>query len=602
METNMKSSTSLTALFGATFTASLLVTACGGGDGSFPAAAAPPPAPVPPVAEVAPAAIAAPGSLLGPLPANKQITAADCDASKLGTSIDVALIGEPVASVTLATPTWTVGVSPNPSYCTVNGVMAPVDTSATAKPINFRVVLPASWSYRAAQQGGGGMNGSIPGLTGTVDGYPSFVSRGWAVSGSDSGHTTGSDWALNDEAMRNLAYMQMKKTHDAAWVLIQRMYGQKPRFSYWYGGSQGGREGLTVVQRYPADYDGVIANVPIVNFSSLMLGPELIRIQEKPLANWVTQAKRSAISAEVMRQCDKLDGLVDGVINNYQACRAIFDVNQGTPGRKPWAAIRCPNNVDPNPADTSAAACLTDGQISTLQFTHTRYRFATPLANGVTSFGMWLPGTDPGGSGLIESQRFQGQEGATGASPVHSQLGILGVTGFLFQDLNANPLDYVEGGSLNARRVQISQYLDATNPDLSAFYKRGGKLISMMATNDTLASPAAQLDYYQSVHDRMGTPTVDMFARLYVVPGAGHGMSGNNYTVNGDGEAVAASALASTFDRISMLTDWVENNRAPDKTALVFGGTRTLPLCSYPMYPRYKAGPLTSASSYTCTN
>ena len=114
-------------------------------------------------------------------------------------------------------------------------------------------------------------------------------------------------------------------------LIVQRVYGERPRFNYFTGTSQGGREALTVAQRYPADYDGIIANVPIVSFSSLMLAPELIRIQEKPPANWVTRAKVNAIRAEFMRQCDGLDGLTDGVINNYMACRAIFDVTQGAP-------------------------------------------------------------------------------------------------------------------------------------------------------------------------------------------------------------------------------------------------------------------------------
>ena len=123
--------------------------------------------------------------------------------------------------------------------------------------------------------------------------------------------------------------MQMKKTHDAAMVLVERLYGARPRFNYYIGTSQGGREALTVAQRYPADYDGIAANVPIVGFSTLMLAPELIRIQEKPLANWVTPAKVNAIRGEFMRQCDTLDGLADGIINNYMACRAIFDVSAG---------------------------------------------------------------------------------------------------------------------------------------------------------------------------------------------------------------------------------------------------------------------------------
>ena len=137
------------------------------------------------------------------------------------------------------------------------------------------------------------------------------------------------------------------------------------------------------------------------------------------------------------------------------------------------------------------------------------YVFATPLANGVQSFGMWLPNTDPSGSGLIANTRFRGQEGAPETAPMHTHLGVLGVTGFLMRDLTANPLDYVEGGPLNARRVELSAILDSTNPDLSAFQKRGGKMIVAIGTNDTLASPGAQLDYYQSVIDKMGRAAVD---------------------------------------------------------------------------------------------
>ena len=113
-----------------------------------------------------------------------------------------------------------------------------------------------------------------------------------------------------------------------------------------------------------------------------MLAPELIRIHEKPAANWVTPAKINAIRGEFMRQCDALDGLADGIINNYMACRAIFDVSRGAPHRHPWTAKRCPGNADPDPADTSASACLTDGQISTLELVYSHYKFATPLANG----------------------------------------------------------------------------------------------------------------------------------------------------------------------------------------------------------------------------
>lgn len=523
------------------------------------------------------------------------ISQADCNAAKLGSSIEASASSEPVSNITLNAPTWTNASSSNQAFCRVNGAMAPVDPAAP--PINFGVTLPSRWAYRYAQMGGGGMNGSIPALAGA-----DYNNRGMATAGSDSGHTTGTAWAVNDESMKNLGYMQMKKTYDAAQVIQQRAYGAVPKYKYWFGTSQGGREGLTMVQRYPTAFDGVSVQVPIVNFSSLMMGPVWLRQQERPLANWVTQAKRTAISTEVIRQCDGLDGLADGVVNNYQACRALFDVNQGAPGRMPWASKRCPGNIDPNPADTTANACLTDGQISTLQYTHTRYLFATPLANNNLFFGMWLPGTDPGGSGLIVTTRYQGQEGAAANAPLFTHLGILGATGFLFQNVNANSLDYVEGGVLNDRRVEISAYLDAVDPNLNPFKNAGGKLMSVIGTNDTLASPGSQLDYYQSVIDTMGQASLDAFARLWVLPMTNHGLGGAAFNVNGNGESNTAFNIPNTYPRTDYMVNWVERNVAPPLTPEVTNGARSLPMCRYPAYPRYLGNglPAASASSYEC--
>jgi feruloyl esterase len=418
--------------------------------------------------------------------------------------------------------------------------------------------------------------------------------------GFGSQDPSANEWALNDEAVANLGYMQLKKTHDAAIGLMQRIYGERPQFSYFFGTSQGGREALTVAQRYPADYDGVSAEVPIVSFSTLMLAPELIRIQEKPLANWVTAAKVNAIRGEFMRQCDKLDGLSDGVINNYMACRAIFDVKQGAPNRDPWAAKRCPDNRDPNPQDTSAAACLTDGQIATLKMIYSPYMFSSPLANGTKSFGMWTPNTDPSGSGLIAPTRYRGQEGAAENAPPHSHLGVLGVTGFLMRDISANPLDYVEGGALNKRRVELSAILDSTNPDLSAFQKRGGKLLVVIGTNDTLASPGAQLDYYQSVLNKMGRAAVDSFARFFVLPQTDHSLNGRTYSVDGDGKEIAVQPIPNRYDRVGLITAWVEDAKAPGKSVPVTAGDRTLPMCSYPEFPKYSGGAAGAAASFTC--
>jgi feruloyl esterase len=565
---------------------------------------------------------AAGAQVSAPAAADVSITSDTCTSAKIGSEVPADKIGEPVHRVTLGAPAWTAATATSPGYCRVDGVIEPVDTAPTARPINFAVVLPAQWSRRAAQLGGGGMNGTIPNLTGGAGpGSPSLLARGFVTYGSDSGHQSGfgrgggragapprgggpdpaaNDWALNDEAIANLGYMQMKKTHDAAFVIIERLYGARPQFNYYIGSSQGGREALTVAQRYPADYDGIAANVPIVSFSTLMLAPELIRIKEKPLANWVTAAKVNAIRGEFMRQCDTLDGLADGIINNYMACRAIFDVSQGKKGRQPWAAKRCPGNVDPNPADTTAAACLTDGQIATLELTYSRYVFATALAHGTQAFGMWVPNTDPSGSGLIVNARFKGQEGATETSATHSHLGVLGVTGFLMKNLAANPLDYVEGGAFNKRREELSQMLDSTNPDLRAFERRGGKMIVTIGTNDTLASPGAQLDYYQAVLDKMGRRTVDRFARFFVMPQTGHGLSGTSYSVDGTGKTITPAPIPNQYDRNALLFDWVERGNAPPMSVVVTAGERSLPLCSYPSYPRYTGGPTEAATSYRC--
>ncbi|MFD0751839.1 tannase/feruloyl esterase family alpha/beta hydrolase [Mucilaginibacter calamicampi] len=551
------------------------------------------------------------------------IVISKADIEKAGRSIPASAIGEPVGSVVLYEPRWVEAAGTTPAHGIVEGSIMPVDPKSW--PINFRVILPASWSARGMQQGGGGMNGSLG-----VSARGAALGKGFALYGSDGGHQAGGmgpatgankplatgpsggdDWAVNDEAIKNLGYMQMKKTHDAAIVIMERVYGRKPAFNYYVGSSQGGREALTVAQRYPADYDGIIANVPILNNSTLMLAPVLVRIQEKAATNWVTPAKVKAITAEFLRQTDALDGVADGMINNYMAARAIFNVKDGIGPKDPWKALRSPNGIDPNPADATENAKLTDGQIKTLEFMYSPYTWKTPLANGVKSFGMWLPNTSPADFGLIANARFKGQEGAPENARPFTHLGIAGATGMLMQDLKANSLDYVEDGQYAKRRTEISTWLDATNPDLSAFYKRGGKMIITSGLMDNLASDGAQLDYYQSVIDKMGRAKVDEFARLFVVPHGGHGLSGKGYAVNGEGKPVTPKAIAGPNgdDNLDLLVLWVEKKQAPAKTLVVDGkgriGTDTKVkgylLCSYPNYPKYTSGAVEDASSYVST-
>jgi len=386
-----------------------------------------------------------------------------------------------------------------------------------------------------------------------------------------------------------------------------------------------------------------------VGFSTLMLAPTLSRIQERSQSAWVPPTKGRALLAEFMRQCDGLDARIDGVINDYVDCRALFNVNDGGREPDPWARLRCPNDVDPNPQDASERACLTARQIETVNFVFSDYAAHVKLANGRTAFGMWAPttavaggafgppppggpragpppgafppaaaagagppgpaparGGPPGGiamappGGLFVAQRYRGQEGAAADAPVFSTLGSNGVNGIVMQDLDANPLDY-DTAKYRARREQTSAWLDSTDPDLTAFRRSGGKLVVIIGTDDTIAPSGEQLDYYQSMLDAMGRRTVDGFARLYVLPQTGHGLTGNSAPIDGNGAAVQPTAIPSSTDRFALLRDWVEKGKAPGKSEVVTGTAGSRPMCSYPEYPRYVSGAADVAGSYACT-
>lgn len=565
------------------------------------------------------------------------LTESKCGSAELGAAIKTSQVGEPVSGVEFESK-WVAASGNTPAHCLISGNILPVDKSATARPIRFGVALPENWNRRAVQLGGGGMNGTVPGLTGGFGGGPG-LSSGFATYGSDSGHANGdSQWALNDEAIRNLGYAQLKKTHDVAVVLMERAYGARPEFSYFVGSSQGGREALTVAQRYPDDYDGVMSTVPIVGFSSLMMSRAHMRAQEIPLRNWVPPTKGNAVVAEFMRRCDNLDGLTDGIINAYYDCRALFDVNDRNGESDPWKARRCPNDVDPKPGDATQNACLTSGHIETLQMFFSRRMTDLKLANGRKDFGMWAPtvsvanaaalegavavapapggaprfggppgaraggpGGGGGGGGFLAGQRYNGQEGAPAGAPNFGNQGTIGVTGFVMQDLDANPIE-LDDRKYRARLELISGWLDSTNPDLGAFNKRGGKLLVTVGTDDTTASSGEQLRYYQTVLDKMGQKTLDSFARLYVIPQGGHGLAGRAAPINGDGKVMTESLqVANSADRFAMLQNWVEKGVAPGRSEVVSAGTRTMPMCSYPEYPRYNGGDINQAASYACT-
>ena len=357
------------------------------------------------------------------------ITASDCTSAKAGTSIVPSAIGAPVGSVTLSAPVWVEAAGAAPAHCRVNGSMAPVDTSSTAKPINFSVALPASWAHRAAQIGGGGMNGFVPNLVGGGPAGPSLVARGFATYGSDSGHQAsfgpgrggrgpaGSEsgggrlgaerrgdrqprsHADEEDARRGDGDHRARLRRAAALQLLHRHLAGRPR----------GADGRATLSRRLRRRRRERADRRLLDADAGARADSHPREAAGQLGD-AGQGQRDPRASSCGSATRSTGSPTASSTTTWPAAPSSTS-RRARPNRQPWAAKRCPNNVDPNPADTSAGACLTDGQISTLEFTYSRYRFATPLAHGTRSFGMWVPNTDPSGSGLILNSRFKGQEG-----------------------------------------------------------------------------------------------------------------------------------------------------------------------------------------------
>ena len=532
----------------------------------------------------------------------------NCDALA-GMTVPATAIGLPTSGATIAAADF-VPASPQtvtseravlaiPEYCRVTGRIAPVDPAAP--PINFHANLPASWNRKLAQLGGSGNNGVIPvalttgmhwGPESIPPNAPYALSRGFVVYGSDSGHQGGggrgaagtpppADWTTNDEAFTNFAYAQMKKTHDVVVTLVARFYGESIRHSYYLGSSQGGREALIVAQRFPQDYDGVFAQVPANTYVHLSIGEPLARAKAQAGDGWVTPGKVAIIGNEVLRQCDALDGLADGLVSNYKACDRRFD---SALTANPLAAVRCDGGGD------TSDSCLSDAQIRAVNAVHGSVSYPFALANGWTSFSGWPTGSESAANWKTLPAR------PTSAA----NFGVL--RSRIVRDPAANLLD-TDLAKYARELRQLSELIDAANPDLSTFRRRGGKLILKVNTTDYTVNPRWVMDYYDKVRRTMGADTVNQFVRFYVAIGLFHNRNvGRNPITN--------ALVPSYVDFIAMLDDWVEHGKAPADTQVLsemdplppFAVNATFPMCAYPMYPRYReAGDPKAAASYTCT-
>jgi hypothetical protein len=456
-----------------------------------------------------------------------------------------------------------------PAFCRVQGVIEPSADSH----IEFEVWLPmAGWNGRYEGLGNGGFAGSID-----YGGLADAVANGYAAAGTDTGHKGGAidaRWALgHPEKVADFGYRAVHETADKAKVIIAAFYGNRPRHAYFSSCSDGGREALMEAQRFPEDYDGILAGAPANYWTHLLAtaGSEDVFLND-PVSR-IPASKVPAIQAATLAACDAQDGVKDGVINDPSRCH--FDPS----------VLLCKG------ADSDA--CLTEPQLASLK----KIYEGPHDAAGKPIFPGRVPGGEagPGGWALwITGQR-------PGTSLMYG-FGTGFFADFVFNDAAWDYRTFQLDRDTKVADDKLARALNATDPDLKRFQSRGGKLIIYHGWNDPAISPLNSVDYFRSVQAKMGSKTTDEFARLYLVPGMQH--CGGGPGPNNFGQGQVEGGITRALER------WVENREAPDKIiATKFQAdnnpassvVRTRPLCPYPQVARYKgAGSTDEAANFGC--
>lgn len=472
-----------------------------------------------------------------------------------------------------------------PAHCQVRGAIDPVDSSAPE--IRFALDLPIAWNHKALMMGGGGFDGVIPDTSGPMLAEPLDhvvppLLRGYAVFASDSGHqavpgaapipAVDAAFALNGEALANFGGAALKKTRDVAVNLIERNYSQAPERTYFAGGSNGGREGLLVVQRWPDDFDGVVVAFPFWNAGTTALTFGAVMNGFAAPGAYLPPAGQALLFKAVMAKCDGLDGLADGLISNVEACD--FDPS----------SLKC--------AGPASDTCLTDPQIKALR----RYDAKISYPYRTNGREVSYPGFP-----VFAGADLRGDQQMASTPPVHPAAASMPVIAHFWdqfarfaiaQDPGFNPLtlDPEHPGRHADRINQVVDLLDADSVDLSRFKARGGKLILYHGLADPIVSPRSTVAYWSRLQAAMGPEAVREFARFYVIPGYGHGPAG-------------LGAFNPAWDALSALESWTEEGVSPGPQTIADVGPqpRSRPLCEYGTWPRYlgKGDPMV-ASSFLC--
>ncbi len=435
------------------------------------------------------------------------------------------------------------------------GLPASCRVALTIKPssdsdIKSEIWLPLTgWNGKFLAVGNGAWGGSIQ-----YAALTDALKRGYAAASTDTGHT-GSDASFamgHPERLIDFGYRSVHETAVQGKATVQALYGTAPRFSYFNGCSGGGRQAFMAAQRYPADFDGIVAGAPGYNRTDAAFQTvQMIQATHKTPESFIPAAKYPAIRQAALKACDAADGLADGLIADPTACR--FD-----PGVMACTAA-------------DSANCLTQPQVAAARMI---YGAVYDRSGKEISTGL-----EPG------SEMHWGSVSGSTPHPMYNDL----LRFIVFQDpaWDYRTLDITR--DLERARKADNGVLGATSTNLTPFVSRGGKMIVFHGWEDQNIPPRSSVSYRNELVRAMGRD-VENSVRLFMVPGMGHcgGGSGPN-----------------EFDMLSALEQWREHGKAPASilASRVENGTvtRTRPLCPFPQLAKYKGtGSIDQAENFAC--
>lgn len=502
------------------------------------------------------------------------------------------------------------------------GNPGPVDAPSTSSGIGIEVWLPpkSAWKGRVHAMGTGGSGGGLqsdpvtPAAWIGIDNRfaPSIaVEEGAVVSTSDTGHPGSSmdgSYAMNPDGTFNKTLYwdySSRSVHVQAVVtkaLATAYYGRAPTFSYFEGGSGAGRQALMLAQRYPLDYGGIIAAYPGVDITKFSVSNLYISlVVERDLGGkYMSTEQLDLVSNAAIAACDVVGGKHLGFIISPETCR--YD-----PTKDPEVLCAASGGKNETPACVTREQALvinkmwygmtTDGSVPDPAvdnglgpLTGKRKGYGTPRG---TNLKYWASDSPRGGGALLAVIL---RDPAMASPDFHNATGN-GKGGW--RSLRYAQLS--DAFDLMVKMAPQLDYIDADNPDLSAFKKRGGKLIHYHGTNDQSIPYFYSVNYYNSVTAKMnGLKNVQDFYRFYLVPGMDHGLA--NGTSNPD--ANPPVTRKEKHEVFQLLTDWVEKGTPPQNIVLQSESdqpvAKSLPLCAYPTRVTYVSGDINAATSYSC--